>query len=61
MKLYAVKCGGDYLRKRDEGVALVAMNKASVFISLEEAFALRDAYGSGIIMELILSEKQLDL
>lgn len=36
-------------------------DKASVFSSLEETKALRDSIGYGIIVELTLNEKELDL
>lgn len=61
MKLYAVKCGADYLRKRDDGIELVSVNKASVFASAEDAICLRDAYRGGKIAELVLSEILLDV
>ena len=61
MKLYAVKCGEQYLRKREDSVERTTMNKASVFASLEDVLSLRDAYGSGKIAELILTENLLDL
>lgn len=62
MKLYAIKTEEGYLRFRKEAVPeFVKMNKASVYSSLEEAKALRNAYGKGVIAELTLTEKILDL
>jgi len=62
MKLYAVKTQEGYVRfKEGQLCEIVKMNKASVFSSLEETKALRDSVGHGIIVELTLNEKELDL
>ena len=62
MKLYAVKTQEGYIRfKEGQLREIVKMNKASVFSSLEETKALRDSIGYGIIVELTLNEKELDL
>ena len=62
MKLYAVKTQEGYIRFKEGQLRdIVKMNKASVFSSLEETKALRDSIGNGIIIELTLNEKALDL
>lgn len=61
MKLYAVKSEEGYLRFREgQDPEFVKMNKASVYSSPEEARALRDAWGKGVLVELTLTEKVLE-
>lgn len=58
MKLYAVKTLFGYLKNTDgDSPLVVPLAKASVFPSAEDAVGLRDRYGEGDIVELILTEK----
>lgn len=64
MNLYAVKSGDMYLKNSDDSVALVGMEKASVYPSQEAAQTLHDkAIDSGIvdvrIVVLMITETEL--
>lgn len=62
MKLYAVKTADGYLRRQEGAMPIVvALNKASVFGTIEEAQTVLNLYGSGQIAELTLTEKILSL
>lgn len=60
MILYAVKTVGGYLRdKKEEGILLVELSSASVYVQLESAMKLKEKYGKGQIVEITLTERML--
>lgn len=60
MILYAVKTAGGYLRdKKEEGILLVDLSSASVYVQLESAMKLKEKYGKGQIVEITLTERML--
>ena len=57
MILYAVKINICYLRDRGNGnFQIVAMDKASVFPDINKTADMRDRFGEGKIVRLILKE-----
>ena len=55
MKLFALKCGDQYVRDlKEDGWALVPLEKASVYPSIEKARGLKEIIETDAMLPLVL-------
>ena len=63
VRLYALKCGEEYIKFSDSGYTLTTMQKASVFMSpdeLQAAAAAGHLEGGCHMVELTITERELE-